>query len=176
MNDLLKTMSARRSVRTYADRPVAKEDLDQILKAAVLGPTGKGIAPYDFIVITDPDVIAKLVDIRKGGAKMLTTAKAAIAVLGDEDRSDTWIEDDAVCMTMMHLMASSLGLGSCWLQVRLRPSNVEGKSAEDFGRDVLGFPEHNHLEAILAVGPIDEKPEPHDPDDLPKEKFHKNQW
>ena len=108
-------MSARRSVRTYADRDIADADLDAILKAGRLGPSGKGIYPYDFIVIRDPETIQKLVGCRKGGAKMLTTAKAAIAVLGDENRSDTWIEDDAVAMTQMHLMASYLGLGSCWI-------------------------------------------------------------
>lgn len=176
MNDLLKAMSARRSVRTYADRDVSDADLDAILKAGRLGPSGKGIKPYDFIVIRDPQTIQKLVGCRKGGAKMLTTAKDAIAVLGDEDRSDTWIEDDAVAMTQMHLMASYLGLGSCWLQIRLRPSDTEGKSAEDFARDVLGFPKNNRLEAILALGPIDEAPEPHDPDALDDGVIHQEKW
>lgn len=176
MNDLLKCMSARRSVRAYADRDIADADLDAILKAGRLGPSGKGIYPYDFIVIRDPETIQKLVGCRKGGAKMLTTAKAAIAVLGDENRSDTWIEDDAVAMTQMHLMASYLGLGSCWLQIRLRPSDVEGKSAEDYAREVLGFPVNNRLEAILALGPIDEAPEGHDPEALNDDVIHTEKW
>jgi nitroreductase len=176
MNSLMQTMSARRSVRQYNGRPVSDDALDAILRAGMLAPTGKGIRPYDFIVIKDAATLKKLIGCRAGGAKMLETAGAAIAVLGDENRSDTWIEDCAVSMGYMHLMASELGLGSCWLQIRLRPSNTAERSAEAFVRDLLGFPQNERLEALLVLGPIDQAPSPNQPDALPMDKVHREKW
>ena len=51
---------------------------------------------------------------------MLAGADLAVVVVGDEERSDTWTEDCSVVMENMHLMASVLGVGSCWIQIRLR--------------------------------------------------------
>ena len=63
------------------------------------------------------------------------------AIFGDNSVSDTCIEDCSAALTSMHLYAHSLGLGSCWLQCRLRPSNEEGTGSEDYVRRVLGIPE-----------------------------------
>lgn len=174
--DMLEEMSRRRSVRVFNDVPVTKEQLERILKAGMLGPTGKGIFPYSFTAVTDPSVIRKLVGCRQGGAKMLKTAKAAIVVSADTAKSDTCVEDCSVCMTQMHLMASSMGLGSCWLQIRLRPSDEEGTSSEDFVRKTLGLPEGELVEAILAIGNIDKAPDAHEIDKLPLDKVHWEKW
>ena len=87
---------------------------------------------------------------------MLETATAAIAVYSDSDVTDTFIEDSSLVMGWMHLMASDLGLGSCWLQLRLRPSNEEGVSAEEFVNRRLGAPDNQNVEALLVMGHIDE--------------------
>ena len=83
---------------------------------------------------------------------MLKEAQCAIVVIGDETEQDVWIEDCSVAMANMHLMASSLGIGSCWVQGRLR--NADEKTTEEFVRERLGFPENYRLEAILtSLGP-----------------------
>jgi len=55
----------------------------------------------------------------------------------------------------MHYMASSLGLGSCWIQGRNRVSSTED-STEDYIRNIFHFPKNLRLEALLSVGHIDQ--------------------
>lgn len=174
--DLLETMLHRRSIRAFAEEPVSDEDLEKILDAGMLAPTGKGIRPWRFIVVTDPAHIRALIGCRKGGPKMLQTAKAVIAVLGDTTKTDTCIEDSSVVLDHMQLMASSMGLGSCWLQVRLRPSEEEGVSTEEFLRRRLGFPEEFQLEAMLVLGHPAQAPAPHKLEELSKDRVHRDQW
>ena len=125
---LFDIFTARRSIRKYTNETVSDEALDLILKAGLMAPSGKGLAPWSFIVIRDKETLHALVGCRKGGAKMFETADCAIAVLGNTDVADTWIEDCSAALSYMHLMASSLGLGSVWLQTRLRPSDTEKTS------------------------------------------------
>lgn len=174
--ELITLMEQRRSVRLFTPEPISDEDLDLILKAGMLGPSGKGTAPYSFIVVKDPEMIGKLVSCRKGGAKMLETATCAIAVLGDTTLSDTCVEDCSVSISYMHLMASSLGIGSVWLQNRLRPSNEEDLTSEDYVRSLLGFPKEMMLEATLVLGKPAQSPAPHDASALPMEKVHCEKW
>lgn len=174
--NLLETMLSRRSVRAYTDEPVAEDDLEKILDAGMLAPSGKGIRPWHFIVVTDPAHIKALIGCRKGGPKMLETAAAVICVLGDTTKSDTCIEDSSVVLDQMHLMAGTLGLGSCWLQVRLRPSEEEGTSTEEFLRQRLGFPEEMELEAMLVLGHPAQKPAAHTLEELPQGRVHREQW
>ena len=148
---LIEMMENRRSVRAFNSEPVTDEELNKILQAAMLAPNGKGLKPWSFVTIRDEKTLRDLVNCRKGGAKMLETATAAIAVYSDSDVTDTFIEDSSLVMGWMHLMASDLGLGSCWLQLRLRPSNEEGVSAEEFvNRRLAVFSPQRGLEKFAA--------------------------
>lgn len=174
--ELLTLMEQRRSIRLFTSDPISDENLDLILKAGMLGPSAKGRAPYSFIVVKDPEMIKKLISCRQGGAKMLETATCAIAILGDTTLSDTCVEDCSVCITYMHLMASSLGVGSVWLQNRLRPSDEEGTTSEDYVRSLLGFPKEQMLEATLVLGMPAQNPAPRDASAVPMEKVHYEKW
>ena len=173
---LLETILSGRSVCTHTDESVSEGDLDKIIAAGMLAPSGKGIRPWHFIVVTDPAHIKALIGCRKGGPKMLETATAVIAVLGDTTKSDACIEDSSIVLGQMRLVASSMGLGSCWLQVRLRPSEEEGTSTEEFLRQRLGFPDKMELEAMLVLGHPAQKPAAHTLEELPQGRVHRKQW
>lgn len=98
-------------------------------------------------------------------------AKAAILVFADPEKTDVWTEDCAIAMSNMHLMAHHLGLGSCWIQGRLRQAE-NGTSTEAFCRALLSVPARYTLEAILSLGFPAIQPEPHSLEDLPREKIH----
>lgn len=173
---LMETLAARRSVRQFTDEAVSEDDLQKVVEAGMLAPTGKGINPRHYITITDPARIRSLVGCRKGGPAMLKTARAVIAVLGDTTASDTCVEDSSVALENMQLEATSLGLGSCWLQVRLRPSEEEGTSTEEFLRARLGFPKDMELEALLVLGHPAQQPTPHDLGKLSQGRVHREMW
>ena len=106
---------------------------------------------------------------------MLKRAAAAIVVIADEQKQDVWIEDCSVALGYMHLAASALNLGSCWVQVRLRAA-ADGRSCEEFLREALGFPPNFKAEAILALGVPQRSPSPHDLQKLNLSKIHKEKF
>ena len=169
--DIIETMLARRSVRTFTQEPVTDEELNRILTAALSSPTGKGKYPWELIAIRDADTLEKLSFCRQGSGKILLGAKAAVVVVVDSEKTDTWIEDGSIVMTNMHLAASAIGLGSCWIQGRLRFAE-DGEASEKAVQTLLGIPEKYKLVAVLAVGHPADVPAPHRPEDLHTEKIH----
>ena len=152
--DLLEIMRQRRSVRSYTSEDVSEENIRKILEAGLLSASGRAIRPWELIVVKDKSSLQKMAESRDHGAKMLEGANAAIAVIADEKKTDVWTEDCSIVMSNMHLMASYLGVGSCWIQGRLRRTSA-GDSTEEYLRKLLGFPEHCRLEAVLSLGMTD---------------------
>lgn len=149
--DLLEVLRKRRSVRVYSQEIVSEEIIVTILQAGLLAASGNSIKPWEFIVIKNKDMLKSMARCRKAGAQMLAYADCAIVVLGDEEKTDIWIEDCCVAMTNMHLIADYLGVGSCWIQGRLRNTSI-GITTEEYLRGLLKFPENYRLEAILSLG------------------------
>ena len=170
--ELLNEMLKRRSVRNYTGEPVPYEKLMMILKAGLSSPSGKNKKPWEFVVVEDREKLMELSHCRKGGVRMLEKAGCAILVFGDTEKNDVWQEDCSIAMTNMHLMASSLGLGSCWIQGRLREAD-NGESADAFCRRLLNVPDNFSLLALLSVGIAEEKPAPHTEDELIMSKIHR---
>lgn len=171
-NSLLDMMLKRRSVREYSGEKVPMESLNLIIEAGLAAPSSRGRKSCELIVVRDKQTLISLSGCRKGAARMLAGADACIVVLGDEELSDVWTEDCSIAMASMHLMASSLGVGSCWIQGRLREALIPDTTAEDYVRGILKFPSTLRLEAILSLGMPAEEPEPHSPEELPFEKVH----
>ena len=169
---LLDTMLHRRSTRRYNGEPVTRGQLDQILAAGQSGASGKGLYPWQFVVVQDRDTIVKLAQARAVGAgKTVSEAQAVICVFGDTEKSDIWIEDCSGALSNMHLMADALGLASCWIQGRLR-LDAEGRTTDEVVRELLGVSEPYHLEGMLPVGVPADHPAPHTLADIDQSKIH----
>lgn len=167
--ELLDLMKSRHSIRKYTGEGIRREDLEQILRAGMLSPSGKNKRPWEFIVVRERAVLERMASSRAAGARMLSAADAAIVVIGDTEKTDTWIEDCSIAMAYMQLMAHSLGIGSCWIQGRSREAG-DGRSTEEFLRAILHFPENCKLLATLSLGMPDEKKPPAEIENLPAGK------
>lgn len=170
--ELLEIMQNRRSVRKYTGEAVSEENLEKILQAGLLSASSRSRRPWELIVVRDKDMLKKMAQCRAGSAQMLAEADAAVAVVADTSVSDVWIEDCSIIMANMHLMADSLGVGSCWIQGRLRET-PNGVATEDYLRGLLRFPENFALEAILSLGMPEERPARRELSELPLEKIHR---
>lgn len=168
--ELIDVMYKRRSSRKFTDEPVTKEELDKILQAALLAPTSMNRKPCNFLVVERPETLKKLAEAKNHGAELLAGANKAIVVLASALDADTWCEDSSIALTYMHLMATDLGLGSCWVQIHLRDKN--GVDAEEVVRDIVGVDSHYRIVGIMALGHIESQPEAHTPEDLDKSKIH----
>lgn len=168
---LLETMLSRRSIRQYTEEAIPEEKLNMILQAGLLAPTSRNIKPCEFYVIRNKDILMKLSQAKAMGAAMLKNCDTAIAVFGDSEKADTWIEDSSISLSFMMLMAEEQEIGSCWCQIHLR-SSAEGKDAEETVRDILGIDSHMRIVGILALGKPEKRNPAHALDELNWDKVH----
>ena len=155
MIDLLRT---RRSIRKYELKPLDGHALDIMKEALLRSPSSRGVNPWTFIFVDDRDLLERLSETKEAGSGFIKGAALAIVVLGDGTKSDVWVEDCSIASIVAHLTAHSLGLGSCWIQIRNRPHS-EKQSAEAYVQGLLHVPGHLRVESIISVGhPAEAKP------------------
>ena len=135
---------SRRSVRQYRPEAVPPELLDQVLEAGRWAPSAVNTQPWEFIVVTDPEVKQRLYD-RTGAAglkwKHLLAAPVVIVVCGR--RLTRWSRDDCLLAAQnMMLCAADLGLGTCWI----------GGFSEEQVRRLLAIPEGFVLPGMMTLG------------------------
>jgi nitroreductase len=155
---MLDIVRNRRSIRRYQQRDIEPDVIAQLKEAVLRAPTSRNLQPWHFVFVTDRDALVALSQAKAQYAQPIAGAALGVAVCGDETASDCWIEDCAIAATILQLMATSLGLGSCWIQMRGR-QNAEGRSAEDCVRETLSLEPNLRVECIISLGyPAEEKP------------------
>ncbi len=147
---MINLLRRRRSIRKYLDRPVEADKIELLKEAALRSPTSRNLHPWRFVFVDDKSIIEKLAAAKQHGSAFLTGAPLAVVVLGDSTRSDVWIEDCSIASIILQLTAQSLGLGSCWVQIRLR--HAELQSSEQWVQDLLNIPAHIKVESIIGIG------------------------
>lgn len=172
---MLRLIEQRRSIRKYMKQAVEKDKVDKILSAALLAPTSRGRQPWSFIIVDDPGLLYDLSKAKPHGADFVKDAPVAIVVVGDTELSDACIEDTSIALAYMQLQAERLGLGSCWVQLRMRVSD-ENKSSEDYVKELLGIPEHYLVEALLTIGYKGEQKDVKSLEDVDCSKVHFNSF
>ncbi|MBI5014863.1 MAG: nitroreductase family protein [Deltaproteobacteria bacterium] len=155
----------RRSVRRYLATPVEPAQAELLLEAALRAPSSQGQSPCHFVVVSDPKLLSDLSRAKPHGASFLGGAPLAIVVCADPSKGDVWVEDAAIATTFVHLAAASLGLGSCWIQIRGRVHDASQTSSA-YVAQCLQLPPGLEVEAIIAVGSPAESPSPHPHDSL----------
>lgn len=138
--DALEAIRKRRSVREYTGDAIPREDLETIVDAARLAATGGNRQPWDFIVVTDQDMIQKL----KVAAEWMDKAGAIIGVVLDPI-SRWWIEDGSAAVENMLIAATALGYGSCWLEGYTLPLEKQFK-------ELLDIPDEKRLLTLVPIG------------------------
>ena len=146
----------RRSIRRFQEGPVATEQLTELLRAAMAAPSASNRRPWEFVVVTDGELLASLRRTLIFGRYM---APAAIVVCGNLRRAyppparDFYVEDCSAAIQNILLAAHGLGLGAVWIGVHPVPPFVKGVSR------ALGLPRHVRPVGVVYVGhPAEAKP------------------
>lgn len=151
MDERLRILFARRSIRRYTGEPVSEADIQSLLEAGMAAPSGSNQKPWHFVVVTDRAMLRALADAHPYG-KMLANAEVAIAVCGDPGISDWWLQDCSAATENILVAAAGLGLGAVWISSHGRPER------EQAFRKVLGIPEGIGVLSMLSIGhPGEEK-------------------
>ena len=168
-------LKKRRSIRKFSDRAMEPETLETILKSALLSPSSRSRRPWEFIVVTEPEMLGRLSESREHGSQFLSGAKVGIVVVADPAQSDVWVEDTTIASIVIQLTAENLGLGSCWIQLRQRQHDGQ-TSAEAYVKELLQIPASYCVECILALGYPAETKQPYDESALCWDKIHRERF
>ncbi len=163
----------RRSIRQYQARSVEQDKVDYLIEAALRSPSSRSLNPWQFVVVEDRQTLELLSRAKPHGAGFLKDAPLAIVVCADPQKCDVWVEDCSIAAILVHLAAADAGLGSCWIQIRLRQHD-SGKTASAYVADLLGLDEGVEVEAIIAVGYPDEQKDGHTEDKLLFDRVRKH--
>ncbi len=153
--------NTRRSIRRYKDEPIEDEKLSSILANTLFSPTSKNRRPWEFIVVRDKERIDAISKVRAIGSAFLKEAPCVILVIGDPTTSEVWIEDTSIAAYAIQLAAHEQGLGTCWVQIRLR-EHSEVMSASDYLKEKFGIPDQMEVACAIGIGYPDEEKAPHE--------------
>lgn len=156
MNEVIKAMEERRSVRGYLPDMPKQEDIDAVIEAGLYAASGMGQQCPIIISVTDRAVRDRLSEMNRRiggwqeGFDPFYGAPAVLVVLAPKSRP-TYLYDGSLVMGNLMLAAHTLGLGSCWIhrakeefeseegKAILKKLGIEGEY-EGIGHCVLGYP------------------------------------
>ena len=141
---------SRKSCRLFSDVPLEDGEIDLIMEAGRLAPSSRQLKDVRLVPVRDEGLIRRLALCKDSSTTPLETATFAVIVAADPDVCDVWIEDASIATIMMQMEAEDLGIGSCWIQVRLRTGN--GTPAEDFVKREAGLDGNLKVLSIVAFG------------------------
>lgn len=173
--DFLELLKQRRSTRQFTDQVVEVEKVDILQKAVLMSPSGKRKNEWEFILVQDKNTLQKLAVSKEHGSELIARAALAFVVLGNTEKSDVWIEDCSIASIILQLQAEELGLGSCWVQSRMRKQE-DGSSSEDYVRQLLNIPAQYAVLSIIAMGYKAESKKPFADEDFMWEKIHQEKF
>ena len=139
--DTFEAIRRRRTIREFTGESIPRADLETIVDAGRMAPSGYNRQPWDFIVITEQAMIDEL----KIAAQWMEQAGAIIALVLDAQSTKFWLEDGSAAVQNMLLAATALGYGSCWLQGYTEPSEEQFKA-------LLGVPAEKRLLTLVPIG------------------------
>ncbi|MDD2559724.1 MAG: nitroreductase family protein [Bacteroidales bacterium] len=175
MDNFLDLLRQRRSTRKFLETDISPDMVAELMRAALMSPSSKRTNPWEFVLVEDADMLKKLSLSKKHGSALIEGASLGVVVIADKTQSDVWVEDASIAALIIQLQAESLGLGSCWVQIRKR-LDAQDRDSEDYVRELLGIPEKYGVLCILALGMKAEQRKAFDESKLQWEKLHPEQF
>lgn len=157
--ELKEALLKRRSVRKFTEEAVSEEHINELLHAAMSGPSACNKKPWEFYVVSNKDVLKQLQSASKF-TKM--QAPLAIIVCGNLSHAlplkmeDYWIQDCSAATENILLRVTDLGLGAVWCGIHPQ------KLAEKKVSEILGLGKKEIPLNIILIGHPAEVPDARD--------------
>ena len=149
----MKEIFTRVSIRKYQPKPVEPEKLTAILRAAMAAPSAGNQQPWEFYVITNPELIAQLSTVSPYSG----CAKGAPVVIVSAYREKLWAPmyaeiDMSIAMENLWLACEEQGLGGVWMGIAPQPERMQAVE------QLVGIPEGLRAFAVFPLGyPAEER-------------------
>ncbi|MCU0852094.1 MAG: nitroreductase family protein [Thermoplasmata archaeon] len=161
--DVMAAIQARKSIRKYEDKPIPKELLDNLLESARLAPSANNAQKWSIIVITDKELLRKLVP-ASGNQRFVGECSAYLVGVAEPGAHYSAI-DMTIALDHLTLYAVEKGLGTCWI----------GDFDEAMVKEILGIPKERAVPICLTLGFPAQAPPARRRKKL-SELFHMDRW
>lgn len=148
--DAIEMLKTRRSVRAYTQDPVAQDVIEDIVDCGRLAATARNVQPWEFVVVTDPQVRQRLATLATNGPFIADVPVCIVTVCKE---GTYYVEDGSAATQNMLLAAQAHGLGSCWVAGDKKPY-------AQAVLDLIGAPAGYKLVSLIAVGHTQMTPTP----------------
>jgi nitroreductase len=136
-------ITSRRNVRSFADRPIPPADLDRILEAGRRSPSSQNWQPWDFVLVTDREMLRELAKVWRGAGHVADSMATIVVVGPAADNAFRRAAFDLGQATMqMMIAAADLGIGSSHAGVGDLPRL----------RELLGIPDDRDWALLMSLG------------------------
>lgn len=173
MENLSDLLHRRRSIRKYKETDLTPDVVSSIMEAPLMAPSSKRSTPWEFLLVEDKSLLEKLGQCRAANSAFVAKAPLVVVVVADTQKTDVWVEDCSIAAAYLQLQVEEMGLGSCWVQLRLRQT-ADGTSTEDYVRELLNVPAHYGVLCMIAIGVKEETKSAFDDNRMQWEKLHIN--
>jgi nitroreductase len=146
--DVIEAIHTRRSIRKFQQKPVSNELVRDLLTAAMSAPSAGNQQPWQFVVITSSELLAKVPAINPYAA-MAKEAPLAILICGDlalEKFPGYWVQDCSAATQNLLLAAHGKGLGAVWTGIYPLGDRVDGF------KKLCNLPEEVVPLALVVIG------------------------
>lgn len=151
MNEVIRNILSRRTIRSFNNEMVSDEVIDTLLECARYAPSAKNGQPWFFSVVQNKEILDKIdsvVECIRGG-NIFYGASTVIFVAMNNDNT-RWGQTDCAAATQNILLAAhSLGLGACW--IGCCRDELQGKNADEYKR-LMNIPDNYTLLYGIAIG------------------------
>jgi len=169
---MLRAIKERRSYRHFQNRPVEKEKLEEVLKAAMFAPSARNQRLWEFIVVRKEELKDKLAQ-TKPWSYFVNQAPLVIVVCSQD--GDYWVEDASIAAENIYLEATNQGLGTCFVQI-YSSLRENGESAEEYVKKILKIPSSIHVLCLMPLGYPQKRLPPHNDSEFEKKKIHQEEY
>jgi len=144
----MKEIFNRRSIRKYEDRPVEKEKIEKLLRAAMQAPSAANQQPWEFIVVENKGMLKKL-STTSPYSKLVEGSAVTFVLLANTEKfliETAWQQDMGAAAENLLLEATYLELGAVWLGVATSDACIA------YIKDTFNLPENIKPFALISVG------------------------
>jgi nitroreductase len=159
VDEKLRFILERRSIRVYSPGEIDEAAVQKLLATAMAAPSAAGKNPWHFVVVRNKQTLARIAMTLPYG-QMLATAALGIVVCGDlevahDNQLSYLLQDCSAAIENLLLCAHILGLGGCWLGVHPREERIKSI------KEILSLPAYVIPVACISLGYPGESKEPH---------------
>jgi len=114
----MKEIFERMSIRKFEDKPVEKEKLETVLRAAMAAPSAGNQQPWEFYIVTDKTMLEKLSKVSPYAGYTKNAPAAIVSAYREKVWAPEYAQIDmSIAMENIWLSCSDQGLGGVWLGI-----------------------------------------------------------